>query len=86
MNRRQDVVGLRIPQIVSGQVIAPDRAVVAQEEVRLGLVREERIVVGLEVPQMMVGVDQRHRFRRVVPFAADRLHAEPAAPERRTLR
>ncbi len=65
MHRGQDVVPARIPQVVFRQVVAPDRIVRAQEEMRLGLVGEEGVAVRLQVPQMMVGVDERDRARRL---------------------
>ena len=72
VHRGQHVVPARVAAIVVGQVVALQPRVVAQEEVRLGPVRQPGIVVALKVPQMVVGVDQRDGAGLLAPAAMDR--------------
>jgi hypothetical protein len=52
-----DVVPGRVAQIVARQIAAPQGAVVAVAERDRGLVAQPRQVVALEVPEVLVGVD-----------------------------
>ena len=74
MDGLEHVVGCGVAAVVVGQVVALDRVVVAEEEMRLRPVPEPGIVVALQVPEMVMRIDQRHRRGLVTPGAVDGLH------------
>jgi hypothetical protein len=57
MHRHAQIPAARVVLQVIGQVVAADARVVAEQEVGNDLVGEPRIVDAVEVPQMMMGVD-----------------------------
>jgi hypothetical protein len=79
MHRRQHVVGIRILQVVFRQIVAPDRIVRPEEEMGLRLVGEERVTVSLQVPKVVVCVEERDRCRHIIPLVTDRLHIRQLA-------
>ncbi|MCY1293800.1 hypothetical protein D9M70_430710 [compost metagenome] len=61
MHGGQNSMRSAVSKIVLGQVIAPQRAVVAQEEVHIAGLLQPGITMTVQVPEMMVGVDQGDR-------------------------
>ena len=63
VNRSDDPQARGVAPVVLGQVVALERRVVAEQEIRLGAVGEPGVVIAPEVPEMMVGVDDLEIFR-----------------------
>ena len=57
MDRLDDVVPFRVPPVVLGQVVAPQDVVLAERKARQRLIRQPRIVEGIEIPEVMVRID-----------------------------
>src|ERR1700687_5538333 len=84
MHRRQHIVAGGVAPVILGQIVAPDRAVVAHEKIMARLADEVRMLLLRQVPQMMVRIDQGDRVGGVVPAAVDRVHyVSPLAKLRR---
>ena len=64
MHRLDDAEGLRVAPVILRLVASPDAQIVAENLASLGLVGEPGIIVSLEVPQMMVGVDDLEVLER----------------------
>jgi hypothetical protein len=58
MHRGQHAVLRTVLAVIVGQVIALERIVVAHEKMRLWLTLQPGIVVGLQIPQMVMRVNQ----------------------------
>ena len=56
-----DLVAREVADIIRRQVVAADLAIVAEEEILVVLVLLGGIAPGLQVPEVMVGIDDRNR-------------------------
>src|SRR3546814_4757792 len=59
MHRCDDAEPRGVPAVVVGEVAALERRIVAEEEGRLGTVAEPGVVIPLDVPKMVVRIDDR---------------------------
>jgi hypothetical protein len=79
MHRRQHVVIRGVAAIILGQVVLPERRVVAHEEVLLLATAQPRVPAHAQIPQVMVRVDQGHGVGTVIPLVMDRVHVAKLA-------
>jgi hypothetical protein len=61
MDAADDLVAREVADIIRRQVVAADLAIIAEEEILVVLVLLGGIAPGLQVPEMMMGIDDRNR-------------------------
>ncbi len=80
MHCRKHIVAARIALVVVRQIVSLERIVVAHEKVLFRFVRQPRVTIRLEIPEVMMRIDQRNRPGVIVPAAMDCRHTHECHP------